>query len=309
MEFAHVSVLLSECMDVLNIRPDGVYVDGTAGGAGHSREIAKRLTSGRLIAIDKDPDAVKTAKERLAPYSQSTVVQSDFYRIPEILEELGIPGVDGILLDLGVSSYQFDNPERGFSYNYDAKLDMRMSQSGLSAYDIVNTYAVPDLERILREFSEEKFAYKIARNIERARQQAPVETTFQLVEIIKQSIPAAARREGGHPAKRAFQALRIAVNGELDSLSRCLDTAFDCLNPGGRFAIITFQSLEDRMVKQKFKALCTGCTCPPDFPVCICGKTPRAKLVTRKPVEAGKEELEKNNRSHSARLRAVEKIK
>ena len=292
MEFSHVPVLLEECIQGLAIRPSGIYVDGTAGGAGHSREIAKRLgPQGRLIAIDKDPDAVAIAGERLREFPQATVVQNDFANIPLVLDELGIDRVDGILLDLGVSSHQLDTAERGFSYNFDAPLDMRMSQSGLSAYDIVNTYSVEDITRILREFSEEKFAYRIAQNIEKARQQKPVETTFELVEIIKQSIPAAARREGGHPAKRTFQALRIAVNQELDHLSICLDDAFERLAPGGRFAVITFHSLEDRMVKQKFAALAKGCICPPDFPVCVCGHKPRAKLVNRKPIEATAEEL------------------
>ncbi len=309
MEFSHVPVLLVECIQGLAIRPSGIYVDGTAGGAGHSREIAKRLgPQGRLIAIDKDPDAVAIAGERLREFPQATVVQNDFANIPLVLDELGIDRVDGILLDLGVSSHQLDTAERGFSYNFDAPLDMRMSQSGLSAYDIVNTYSVEDITRILREFSEEKFAYRIAQNIEKARQQKPVETTFELVEIIKQSIPAAARREGGHPAKRTFQALRIAVNQELDHLSICLDDAFERLAPGGRFAVITFHSLEDRMVKQKFAALAKGCICPPDFPVCVCGHKPRAKLVNRKPIEATAEELAANKRSHSAKLRVCERL-
>lgn len=309
MEFSHVPVLLEECIQGLAIRPSGIYVDGTAGGAGHSREIAKRLgPQGRLIAIDKDPDAVAIAGERLREFPQATVVQNDFANIPLVLDELGIDRVDGILLDLGVSSHQLDTAERGFSYNFDAPLDMRMSQSGLSAYDIVNTYSAEDITRILREFSEEKFAYRIAQNIEKARQQKPVETTFELVEIIKQSIPAAARREGGHPAKRTFQALRIAVNQELDHLSICLDDAFERLAPGGRFAVITFHSLEDRMVKQKFAALAKGCICPPDFPVCVCGHKPRAKLVNRKPIEATAEELAANKRSHSAKLRVCERL-
>lgn len=309
MEFSHVPVLLEECIQGLAIRPSGIYVDGTAGGAGHSREIAKRLgPQGRLIAIDKDPDAVAIAGERLREFPQATVVQNDFANIPLVLDELGIDRVDGILLDLGVSSHQLDTAERGFSYNFDAPLDMRMSQSGLSAYDIVNTYSVEDITRIMREFSEEKFAYRIAQNIEKARQQKPVETTFELVEIIKQSIPAAARREGGHPAKRTFQALRIAVNQELDHLSICLDDAFERLAPGGRFAVITFHSLEDRMVKQKFAALAKGCICPPDFPVCVCGHKPRAKLVNRKPIEATAEELAANKRSHSAKLRVCERL-
>ncbi|MBS4784492.1 MAG: 16S rRNA (cytosine(1402)-N(4))-methyltransferase RsmH [Clostridiales bacterium] len=307
MEFSHKSVLLQECIDALNIRPDGIYVDGTAGGAGHSAEIARRLTTGRLIAIDKDPDAIAVATQRLAGLP-AVVVQSDYADIDTVLAGLGIRQVDGILLDLGVSSHQLDRGERGFSYNVDAPLDMRMSQSGLSARDIVNAYSVEELTRILREYGEEKFAYKIARNIEKHREAAPIETTFQLVEIIKESIPAPARREGGHPAKRSFQAIRIAVNSELDHLSLCLDRAFDCLAPGGRFAIITFHSLEDRMVKQKFADMARGCICPPDFPVCVCGHTPTARLVSRKPILPSEGELAENNRSHSAKLRVCEKI-
>ncbi len=260
MEFKHISVLLNECIEGLNIKPDGIYVDGTAGGAGHSIEIAKRLTTGRLIAVDKDPTAVKIASERLAPYPAAQVVENDFSNIPDILDELGIDKVDGILLDLGVSSHQLDTPERGFSYNYDAPLDMRMGQKGLSAYNVVNEYEAADIARILREFGEEKFASKIAQNIVKNREIKPIETTFELVDIIKASIPAAARREGGHPAKRSFQAIRIAVNSELDNLSLCLDRAFDRINENGRFAIITFHSLEDRMVKQKFAAFTKGCT-------------------------------------------------
>lgn len=307
MEFSHKSVLLQECIDALNIRPDGIYVDGTAGGAGHSAEIARRLTTGRLIAIDKDPDAIAVATQRLAGLP-AAVVQSDYADIDTVLAGLGIHQVDGILLDLGVSSHQLDRGERGFSYNVDAPLDMRMSQSGLSARDIVNAYSVEELTRILREYGEEKFAYKIARNIEKHRETAPIETTFQLVEIIKESIPAPARREGGHPAKRSFQAIRIAMNSELDHLSLCLDRAFDCLAPGGRFAIITFHSLEDRMVKQKFADMARGCICPPDFPVCVCGHKPTARLVSRKPILPSEEELAENNRSHSAKLRVCEKI-
>ena len=308
MEFSHKSVLLSECIDALNIRPDGIYVDGTAGGAGHSVEIAKRLTTGRLIAVDKDPDAIAAATERLAPYAAAQVVQSDYADLDAVLDRLGIAQVDGILLDLGVSSYQLDRGERGFSYNVDAPLDMRMSQSGPSARDLVNTYSVEELTRILREYGEEKFAYKIARNIEKHRQAAPIETTFQLVDIIKESIPAPARREGGHPAKRTFQAIRIAVNSELDHLSLCLDRAFHYLAPGGRFAIITFHSLEDRMVKQKFADMARGCVCPPDFPVCVCGRQPVARLISRKPILPSQQELAENSRSHSAKLRVCEKI-
>ncbi len=310
MEFSHKSVLLEECIDGLHIQPDGIYVDGTAGGAGHSREIARRLTTGRLFALDKDPTAVAVATERLASFPTVKVIHTDFADMPAVLAEQGIvPGtVNGILLDLGVSSYQLDTAERGFSYMQDAPLDMRMSQEGLSAWDIVNTYDVSSLARIIREFGEEHYALPIAKKIARARQDHPIDTTGQLVELIRQAIPPKARSEGGHPAKRTFQAIRIAVNSELDSLSRCLDTAFELLAPGGRFVIITFHSLEDRMVKQKFAALCRGCTCPPDFPVCVCGNKPRAKLINRKPIEAGEEELAENSRSKSAKLRILEKL-
>lgn len=308
MEFEHVSVLLQECIENLDIKPDGIYVDGTAGGAGHSREIAKRLTTGRLIAIDKDPDAIKTATERLSLYPCAQVVQGDFKDIPFVLDNLGIDKVDGILLDLGVSSHQLDTAERGFSYHAEAKLDMRMSQQGLSAYDVVNTYSQEDLTRILRDYSEEKFASKIAYFIVKAREEAPIETTGELVEIIKAAIPSAARREGGHPAKRTFQAIRIEVNNELDVLKQCISDSFDRLAKGGRFCIITFHSLEDRITKQMFAEFTKGCTCPPEFPICVCGKKPRAKLVSRKPIEPSKEELERNNRSRSSKLRVLEKI-
>lgn len=308
MDFEHVSVLLRETIENLNIKPDGIYVDGTAGGAGHSREIAKHLTTGRLIAIDKDPDAIQTATERLRPYPCAQVVQGDFKDIPQILDQLGIERVDGILLDLGVSSHQLDTAERGFSYHMEAKLDMRMSQEGISAYDVVNTYSQEDLTRILRDYSEEKFASKIAWFIVKERENAPIETTGQLVEIIKKAIPAAARRDGGHPAKRTFQAIRIEVNNELGVLKQCISDSFDRLNIGGRFCIITFHSLEDRITKQMFAEFTKGCICPPEFPVCVCGRKPRAKLVTRKPIEPSKEELEQNNRSRSSKLRVLEKI-
>lgn len=306
-QFRHQSVLLQECIQALAIRPEGIYVDGTAGGAGHSKEIVRRLETGRLIALDKDPDAVAVATQRLSPYPQAQVVQSDFSQVGEVLDQLGIPLVDGVLLDLGVSSFQLDNPERGFSYAHDAPLDMRMSKSGMRAWDVVNTYPFEELCRVFREYGEEKFASSIAKQILRARQNRPVETTGELVELIRAGIPAAARREGGHPAKRVFQAIRIEVNGELDSLSRALDQAFDRLRPGGRLAVITFQSLEDRMVKQRFAALCKGCICPPDFPVCVCGRKPRGKLISRKPVEPSPEELAANSRSKSAKLRVIER--
>ena len=307
MEFCHTSVLFSQCMEGLAIRPEGIYLDGTAGGGGHSLGIARRLTTGRLIALDKDPDAVKAAGERLAGLP-ARVVESDYADIPQVLDSLGIDKVDGILLDLGVSSYQLDTPERGFSYMADAPLDMRMTQQGFSARDLVNQWDVSSIARALREFGEEKYALAIAKRIARAREQQPVETTGQLVEIIKSAIPPSARYEGGHPAKRTFQAIRIAVNSELDNLSRCLDTAFGRLAPGGRFAIITFHSLEDRMVKQKFAAYCKGCVCPPDFPVCVCGHAPEGRLVNKKPIEPTEEEKERNSRSKSAKLRILEKL-
>ena len=306
-EFSHTPVLLAECLEGLRIRPDGVYVDGTAGGAGHSREIAKRLTTGRLIALDKDPDAVRTARERLEGLP-ATVVESDFADIPQVLDQLGIPEVDGILLDLGVSSHQLDTPERGFSYMADAPLDMRMSQSGPSAYDLLNSWDVSSLARVIREFGEERYALPIAKKICRAREKKPVETTGELAALIREAIPPSARYEGGHPAKRTFQAIRIAVNSELDNLSRCLDTAFGRLAHGGRFAVITFHSLEDRMVKQKFAAYCKGCICPPDLPVCVCGHKPEGRLVNRKPIEASPEERERNSRSKPAKLRILEKL-
>ena len=306
MEFNHVSVLLNETIDSLNIKPDGIYVDGTAGGAGHSREIARRLKSGRLIALDRDPDAVAVATERLKGLN-ATVVNCNFSEMREALSELGIYKVDGILLDLGVSSYQLDNGERGFSYHKEAPLDMRMSKSGTTAADLVNTLSQNELCRIFRDYGEEKFAYKIAGEIIKQRQIAPITTTTRLADIIASAVPAAARRDG-HPARKCFQALRIEVNGELQSLADTFDTAFDLLNPDGVLSIITFHSLEDRMVKLRFKEYCTGCTCPPDFPVCVCGKTPRGELVSRKPVVAGKEELEINPRSRSAKLRAIRKL-
>jgi len=308
VEFSHIPVLLEECIEALAIRPDGIYLDGTAGGGGHSFEIAKRLTTGRLIAVDKDKQAIAAAGRRLAPFPLAQVVQGDFADIPRILKELSIPGADGVLLDLGVSSHQLDTPERGFSYSVDAPLDMRMSGEGPTAADLLNTATEEELSDIFFRYGEEKFSRRIARNIVEARQIKPLETTGELVDLIYASIPAAARREGGHPAKRVFQAVRIAVNGELDSLEKALNGIFDILNPGGRFAVITFHSLEDRMVKQAFASFTKGCTCPPDFPVCVCGHTPRGRLVTKKPVLPGKEELARNPRSKSAKLRTIEKL-
>ena len=307
MDFSHKSVLLNECMEGLNIKPDGIYVDATAGGAGHSAEIARHLTTGRLIAIDRDPDAIEVATERLAQYN-AIVVKSNYSEVDKVIADLNISGVDGILMDLGVSSHQLDKGERGFSYHVDAPLDMRMSQEGLSARDIVNEYSYEQLSKIMFEFGEEKFSRRIASNIIKAREIKPVETTLELAEIIKQSVPAAVRREK-NPCKKTFQAKRMAVNGELDHLSMGLDAAFSSLNIGGRMAVITFHSLEDRLVKQRFAGFCKGCICPPDFPQCICGKLPQGRLINKKPIEATTEELEENNRSRSAKLRVIERIR
>ena len=293
MEFAHIPVLLEQCLDGLDIKPDGIYFDGTCGGAGHSREIAKRLTTGRLIGIDRDPDAVAVASERLSGLP-AQVVRGNYSEIKQIADDLGICGADGILLDLGVSSYQLDNAERGFSYHNDAPLDMRMSKEGTSARDIVNEYSKEQLTKILYEYGEEKFAPRIAETIIKRRSEKPVETTTELADIVRDSIPAKFRRDK-NPCKKTFQAIRIAVNCEL-------------LKPGGRFCIITFHSLEDRIVKQRFAGWCKGCTCPPDFPVCVCGNKPKGKLVCRKPLEASEEELEANPRSRSAKLRIIEKL-
>lgn len=303
MEFKHISVLLNETIESLNINPNGIYLDGTVGGAGHSREIAKRLTGVQLICLDRDPDAVKVATERLNGLP-ARVVQSNYSQMDTVLKELNIPGVDGILLDLGVSSYQLDTAERGFSYHKDANLDMRMSQSGISAEDLVNDFTENELSDIFFRFGEEKYSRKIAAKIVKERKLQRITTTSQLAEIIANAVPAAARRDG-HPARKCFQAIRIAVNGELDHLNNALDKAFDSLNKDGVLAIITFHSLEDRMVKQRFKEYCTGCTCPPDFPVCVCGKTPRGRLLTRKPIEPSQEELNQNPRSRSAKLRVI----
>ena len=306
MEFKHISVLLNEVIESLNIKPDGIYVDGTVGGAGHSTEIAKRLVSGRLIALDRDPDAVKTATERLKGYN-ATVIQSNFADMKQALESINIYKVDGILLDLGVSSYQLDCGERGFSYKYDAPLDMRMSKSGTAAADLVNTLSAEELAKLFRDYGEEKFAYKIACSIVKRREKGKIGTTTELAEIIASCYPAAARRDG-NPARKCFQALRIAVNDEFGSLERLLDTAFDMLNAGGVLSIITFHSLEDRIVKQRFKQYTTGCTCPPDFPICVCGKKPQGELRFKKPITASSEELNQNLRSRSAKLRSIVKL-
>ena len=278
-------------------------MDGTAGGAGHSSEIAKRIGGGKLYAFDRDPDAVKIVTERLKDYP-AEVINSNFSEMKNVLGSMGIDSVDGILLDLGVSSYQLDTAERGFSYHKDAPLDMRMSKSGISAGDIVNSFSEFELADIFRRFGEEKFAMKIAVKIVNARKLKKIETTLELAEIIANAVPAAARRDG-HPARKCFQALRIAVNGELDALEKALDDCFDLLKKDGVLAIITFHSLEDRMVKQRFKDYCTGCTCPPDFPICVCGKKPRGRLLTKKPIEPSVEELKINQRSRSAKLRVI----
>lgn len=308
MAFSHKPVLLDETIASLHIRPDGIYIDGTAGGGGHSEAIAKQLQGGRLIAIDRDPDARQAASERLAPYEGAQVVAGNYADLDAILDSLGIGQVDGILLDLGVSSHQLDTPERGFSFHHDAPLDMRMSQEGVTAADLIASYSEEELANLFFRYGEEKFSRRIAAAIEKRRKEEPIVTTLQLADLIASAVPAAARREG-HPARRCFQALRIAVNGELDGLERILRIAPGRLKVGGVLSIITFHSLEDRMVKQQFTALCKGCTCPPEFPVCVCGKTPFGRLVTRKAVEAGRDELKENPRSRSAKLRAIERVR
>ena len=309
-EFHHVSVLLDACMEGLNIRPDGIYVDGTLGGAGHSGQIARRLTTGRLIGIDRDPVALKAAGERLAPYADRvTLVHSNFSRIAGVLTELGIEKVDGILLDLGVSSPQLDDGERGFSYMADAPLDMRMdSGDSLSAHTVVNTWSYEELRRILYTYGEERYAPQIASAICRRREEAPIQTTLELVDIIRSAMPPAALREKQHPAKRSFQAIRIAVNDELGAVEKVMAEAIPCLNSGGRLAVITFHSLEDRIVKSAMAEAARGCTCPPSFPVCVCGKKPLVRLISKKPIVASAEELDRNPRARSAKLRICEKL-
>ena len=309
-EFHHVSVLLDECIEGLNIRPDGIYVDGTLGGAGHSSQIAARLTTGRLIGIDRDPVALKAAGERLKPWADRvTLVHSNFCEIKQVLQDLGIDGVDGVLLDLGVSSPQLDDGERGFSYMVDAPLDMRMNnEDSLSAHTVVNTWPQEELRRILYEYGEERYAPQIAAAICRRRESAPIETTLELVDVIRSAMPGSALREKQHPAKRSFQAIRIAVNDELGSVEKVMRDAIPCLNPGGRLAVITFHSLEDRIVKNAMVNASKGCTCPPNFPVCVCGKKPQVKLLNRKPIVSGEEELERNPRARSAKLRVCEKV-
>ncbi len=303
--FHHIPVLFQESIDSLNIKPDGIYVDCTSGGGGHSSAIAKQLKGGRLISIDRDPQAIEILKERLLPYGCITLVHDNFFNIKSILASLGINGVDGILADLGVSSHQLDEPSRGFSFHHDAPLDMRMSLEGMSAAQAVNTLSQDELRKIIFEYGEEKFAPSIAKAIVRERAVKPIETTLELAEIIKSAMPAAARRDG-HPARRTFQAIRIYVNGELDGLGNAARDMFDCLNKGGRLSVITFHSLEDRIIKREFAEFGKGCTCPKNFPVCVCGNTPKAKVF--KAVAPGKNELSDNNRSRSARLRTAEKL-
>ena len=309
MEYTHKPVLLDECIESLNIRPDGVYVDGTLGRAGHSREIAKRLTTGRLICIDRDMAAIDAAKTRLADWmDRVTLIHSNFSEVKEVLSAAGVAGVDGMLFDLGVSSPQLDDASRGFSYMQDAPLDMRMDVSAsLTAHEVVNQWSFEELRRILTEYGEERYASKIAKHIVQTRETAPIETTLQLVDVIKSAMPPAALREKQHPAKRSFQAIRIAVNGELDALPPMLEGAVEALNPGGRLSVITFHSLEDRIVKQTMKSLAQGCTCPANFPVCVCGNKPKVKLITRKPIVSGEAELNENPRARSAKLRVAEK--
>ncbi len=310
MDFKHISVLLYEATDGLNIKKDGIYVDGTMGGGGHSQEILSHLSSdGLLVGIDRDINALSASRERLKDFKNVRYVHDNFHNIKEILKRENIDAIDGMIVDLGVSSYQLDNKDRGFSYMGDAPLDMRMNvEDELSAYTVVNTYSEDELSKIFFEYGEEKFSKKIARLIVEHRKTKPVETTLELVEIIKKAIPEKFRQKGSHPAKRVFQAIRIEVNGELDPLKDALEDMFSCLKSGGRLSVITFHSLEDRIVKTKFKELCTGCVCPSDFPVCVCGQTPKGKLVNRKPILPSETECTENKRSKSAKLRVIEKL-
>ena len=309
-EFSHYSVLLNECIDGLDIKPDGIYVDGTAGGGGHSFEIAKRLTTGRLIAIDQDKDAIAAAGKRLSEFSDRvTLVRNNFSNLAQVCAELGIEKIDGFLIDAGVSSFQLDCAERGFSYSADAPLDMRMdTRNSLTAREVVNEYTEQQLKKILFDYGEERFSPAIASAIVRERAKAPIETTAELSAIIKSAIPPFAREGGHHPAKRSFQAIRIEVNSELDVIEPAIKAAVERLNVGGRIAIITFHSLEDRIVKKAFASLTGGCTCPKDFPICVCGNKPKVRLVNKKPILPSREELEENPRSRSAKLRVAEKL-
>ena len=310
MEFKHISVLLNESVDALGINPDGIYVDGTMGGGGHSEAVVSRLSpKGILIGIDRDTEALDASKKRLSAFDNVRYAHNNYKNVKDVIEEYGIDSIDGAVLDLGVSSYQLDCKERGFSYMEDAPLDMRMNrQNSKSAYDVITTYSEEELTRIFFEYGEEKFSRKIAAIIADRRKDKPVETTLELVDIIKAAIPERFRQKGSHPAKRVFQAVRIEVNGELEDLRYALDNFFDVLKPGGRLSVITFHSLEDRIVKTAFNDYATGCTCPKDFPICVCGKKPRGKVITRKPVLPTDEECEYNKRSKSAKLRVVEKL-
>ncbi len=310
MEFVHRPVLLRECIDALQIRSDGIYLDGTLGGAGHAREIAGRLTTGRLIGVDRDAAALEAAQSRLAPYlDRVTLVHDNFSNLVSILDGLGLAGIDGMLFDLGVSSPQLDDSSRGFSYMADAPLDMRMNREDrLTAYEVVNTWPQEELRRILFDYGEERYAPRIAAAIVRRRTEAPIETTLELAHVIRSAMPPQALREKQHPAKRSFQAIRIAVNDELGSVERMLAGAVDRLNPGGRLAVITFHSLEDRIVKNAMQQAARGCTCPPEFPVCVCGNRPKVRILTRKPIVSGEAELAENPRARSAKLRVAEKL-
>ncbi len=307
MEFKHISVLLNETIEGLNIKPDGIYVDGTAGGGGHSSEILKSLTSGKLYSIDRDPDAIKTVTERFRNEPCSEIVQGRFGDMKQLLADRGVVSVDGVLLDIGVSSHQLDTAQRGFSFHEDAPLDMRMSQEGETAAQLVNTLPFAEIARIIGTYGEDKYAGSIARAIVKYREEKEILTTLELAEIIKSAVPQRVRREG-HPARQTFQALRIAVNDEFGELERGLESAFEMLSSGGRLAVITFHSIEDRITKQAMQKWCTGCTCPPDFPVCVCGNKPKAKLINRKPIIASEKELAENSRSRSAKLRVCEKL-
>lgn len=309
MAFKHVSIMLKECMQGLNINPNGIYVDGTLGGGGHSFKLLQYLDKGRLIGIDQDTDALEAATQRLAIFGEKfTPVHNNYSELKSILETLEIERIDGFLLDLGVSSFQLDEAERGFSYMQDGKLDMRMNQSDeFTAYDVVNGYSASDLNRIIRAYGEENWASRIAEFIVKEREERPIETTYELVDVIKKAIPASARKDGPHPAKRTFQAIRIEVNNELGIIEKTIEDAVSVMNKGGRIAIITFHSLEDRIVKSTFKRLATGCVCPPEFPVCMCGLKPQIKLITRKPIVPSETEVEENPRARSAKLRIAEK--
>lgn len=310
MDFKHKPILLNECIEGLNIKPDGTYVDCTIGGAGHSNEILKRLNSiGMLIGIDQDKDAIKASEERLKDFTNKKIINNNFAKIKSIFKELGLNGADGFLLDLGVSSYQLDKAERGFSYMHDAPLDMRMNtKQDFNAYDVVNNYSKYELQRVIRDYGEEKWASRIADFIVEERKIRPIETTFQLVDIIKKAIPASARRDGPHPAKRTFQAIRIEVNQEIPILGDAVNDIIDLLNPKGRICVITFHSLEDRIIKNIFKKRENPCTCPPEFPICVCGKTPEIQIITKKPIVPKEKEIQENPRARSAKLRIAEKL-